>query len=159
VTPKEQELHTLLHHEKQCVEQLLEAIKLEREILKRGTPKQVTESTQAKSTIIKTLEKAASACIVWLQQNLPDEQGTTVRAIIKNQFPNNIQLIEILDQIKTQSEECQRLNDINGGVIALSQQYTERALSILHGDTPGNKVYSAEGIARQTYSPKTLGKV
>ena len=159
MTLQEKEFRSLLEHEANCVKNLLAALKDENAMLRKLSHEKISESTQRKIEKIKALEESAAKCMLWIKKTSPDGINTSVRQYIQQLFPTNKHLIILLDEVKTMSEECQRLNEVNGGVIALSQQYTQRALSILHGDTPGSKIYSAQGTAQQSYSPKSLGKV
>ena len=160
MTPQEQEFYALLETQANCAEDILNALKTEKENLRLLDPTEVTHSTQDKIGKIQALEKSSSLCMNWLKQSSPNKEITlNIREYIQTIFPNNQVMLDLLDRIKTLAEACQRQNEVNGGVVALSQQYTERALAILHGDTPRAKLYGKEGRAHQTYSPKTLGRV
>ena len=154
-----QEFLSLLQHEADCAKQLLIALKAENATLHKLDAEKIEQSTRTKVQHIKALEQAASRCMVWLKRTSPNAITTTVSEYVNVLFPNNTPLIQILERVKQLALECQKLNEINGGIIALSQQYTQRALAILHGDTPGMSLYGKEGKTTQKYSQKTLGKV
>jgi len=159
MTQQEQEFLSLLQQETDCAKQLLVALKAENATLRKLDAEKIERSTQTKIQHIKALEQAASHCMVWLKRTSPNAITTTVSEYVKDLFPKNTQLIQLLEEVKQLAHDCQKLNEVNGGIIALSQQYTQRALAILHGDTPGMSLYGKEGKTTQRYSQKTLGKV
>jgi len=56
-------------------------------------------------------------------------------------------------------EQCQQQNNINGQIIAANRQSIETALSVLHGQTPGNKLtYGPSGETHNTEQGNSLAK-
>lgn len=53
-------------------------------------------------------------------------------------------------------QECQRQNEVNGGVVSLSRRHVQRALGILRGLPAGQGLYNAAGNAEETTLSKTL---
>jgi flagellar biosynthesis protein FlgN len=55
-------------------------------------------------------------------------------------------------------EECQKMNDINGKMIARSQQTLNHLLGLLRGKVAAPSLYTAKGIATQYTSSYTVAK-
>lgn len=55
-------------------------------------------------------------------------------------------------------EECQRMNDVNGKMIARSQQTLNHLLGLLRGKVPSPSLYNAQGAKTQYASSYTVAK-
>lgn len=55
------------------------------------------------------------------------------------------ELAQLWQQIEQLTRDCERQNQINGLIIEQSRRRIKNALTILHGQLPGNELYSATG--------------
>lgn len=55
-------------------------------------------------------------------------------------------------------EDCQKMNDINGKMIARSQQTLSHLLNLLRGKVPSPSLYTAQGTKTQNTSSYTVAK-
>ena len=55
-------------------------------------------------------------------------------------------------------ENCQKMNDINGKMIARSQQTLSHLLNLLRGKVPSPSLYTAQGTKTQNTSSYTVAK-
>ena len=56
-------------------------------------------------------------------------------------------------------ENCQKMNDINGKMIARSQQTLSHLLNLLRGKVPSPSLYTAQGTKTQNTASYTVAKV
>lgn len=61
-------------------------------------------------------------------------------------------------QLVTEFEECQKMNDINGKMIARSQQTLNHLLDLLRGKVAAPSLYTAQGTKTQHTSSYTVAK-
>lgn len=58
----------------------------------------------------------------------------------------------------TEFEDCQKMNDINGKMIARSQQTVNHLLGLLRGKVPAPSLYTAQGTKTQHTASYTVAK-
>lgn len=61
-------------------------------------------------------------------------------------------------QLLTDFEECQTLNDINGKMIARSQQTLNHLLNLLRGKVASTSLYTAQGLKTEQSASFTVAK-
>jgi flagellar biosynthesis protein FlgN len=67
-------------------------------------------------------------------------------------------LVEDWTLLVSEFEDCQKMNDINGKMIARSQQTLSHLLGLLKGKIPAPSLYTAQGTKTQATSSYTVAK-
>ncbi|WP_275096761.1 flagella synthesis protein FlgN [Sedimenticola hydrogenitrophicus] len=149
-------LSRILSVELECARSLAAILQREHSALKSRDPDRVLEISSEKQQAVEQMQLSGrqreqllaslrvapgSEGIEALFQANPDTACTDLWR----------QLGEIAGQLREQ-------NEINGGILALSQRHNQQALDILCGRTESRNTYGAKGQHHQTQSGHTLTK-
>ena len=155
-----QQLGTLLQQQTQGATQLLQILQSENDALVKRDIENIQHLSQQKSEQSTTLEQLAQQ-----QSQLLQALGLPCSSEGLNRFISGLtqnlatQLRKKQQQLQTLLESCQRLNLVNGNIIAANRYSAETALAILRGQFGSNNlVYSAGGQTVTTPSSKPLIK-
>ena len=161
-TSSAQQLGTLLQQQIESAAQLLQILQNENAVLVKRDFEKIQHLSQQKSEQSATLEQ-----LVQQQHQLLQERGCSsdssegLNSFIGSQ-PQNIatQLSKKRQKLQAILESCQKLNQVNGNIIAVNKHSAETALAILRGQfTSDNLVYSADGQTVTAPSSKPSVKV
>jgi flagellar biosynthesis/type III secretory pathway chaperone len=141
------------------VHDLLQSLEQEHEALTRGDPESITECVARKQ-----------AQMQQVQQNLIDRtrfiRGEFGKLADEGNFTALVKGLETGDLLAEQWQRLQALsiklreqNDINGNMIALSQQHVRQSIDILTGSTAYDHTYGPRGDRSQERQSHTLAKV
>ena len=65
---------------------------------------------------------------------------------------NNTSLSVQWEDLQNMAKDCQKINTINGTIIALRYQSTQQTLAVLRGQVPGDTVYDTQGNNTSGYT-------
>jgi len=71
----------------------------------------------------------------------------------------NIDVSKIENRIKALLVKCRELNEVNGAMIDISQQFSHRMLGIILGDTSVNTTYDAEGKSSSQLKAQSVARI
>lgn len=142
-----QQLGTLLQQQTQGAEQLQQLLKSENDALVTRNFDVIQQLSQEKSDQSTTLERLGQQ-----QRQLLQDAGFSYSPEGLNSFISSLtpslaaQLRKKQQQLQTLLESCQKLNMVNGNIIAANKHSAETALAILRGQfAPDNLIYGAAG--------------
>ncbi len=144
-----QQINNLLHQQIQGAELLEQILKNESDSLVKRSYDDIQKLNQKKNDQSAALEELSQK-----QRQLLEENGFRYSSEGMKEFVSNLalasaaQLQKKQQQLKILLEGCQRLNMVNGNIIAANKHTTETALAILRGQSaPDSLIYSAGGQA------------
>lgn len=150
-----QQLGTLLQQQIQGAEQLQQILKSENDALVKRDFDVIQQLSQKKSEQSTRLEHLGQQ-----QRQLLQMAGYAYSHEGINSFINSLasnlatELRKKQRQLQTLLEECQKLNMVNGNIIAANKHSAETALAILRGQFADNLMYGASGQAVAAPSSK-----
>jgi flagella synthesis protein FlgN len=137
------QLKQLLAHERQQLEQRKQD-ELPRIVEQKAVLlDQLNNSAKQRQQILTTLGLAANASgwSLFLERNAATQP-----------------LLDEWKQLVSEFEDCQKMNDINGKMIARSQQTLTHLLGLLRGKVASPSLYTAQGTKTQQTSSCTVDK-
>ncbi len=144
-----QQINNLLQQQIYGTELLEQILKIESDNLVKRNYDAIQKLNQKKSE-----QSIAIEVLSQQQRQLLERSGFSYSPEGMNEFVGNLapasatQLQKKQQQLQMVLERCQKLNMINGNIIAANKHTTETALAILRGQrTPESLVYSAGGHA------------
>jgi flagellar biosynthesis/type III secretory pathway chaperone len=155
-----QQLGALLQQQTQGAAQLLQILQSENDALVKRDVENIQRLSQQKSELSAALEQLAQQQHLLLQELGLPNSAAGLNSFISSLTQNlAAQLRNKQQQLQSLLESCQRLNMVNGNIIAANRYSAETALAILRGQFGSNNlVYSAGGQAVTTPSSKPLIK-
>lgn len=159
-TPPAQQLATLLQQQAMSAERLYQTLRDESEALTKRDADAMQQLSQEKSGESAVLEQLGAQQTQLLKGLGFTQSSAGVSSFIDTLEPTAAaELRKQQQQLQTLLESCQKLNLINGNIIAASKQSVETALAILRGQfTNNNLVYSAAGQPVSSAPSKPLSK-
>jgi flagella synthesis protein FlgN len=149
-------LSRILSAELECAHVLAAILQREHSALKARDPDRVLEISREKQQAVEQMQLSGRQR-EQLFASLRVAPGTEGTEALFQANPDAActdlwrQLGELAGQLREQ-------NEINGGILALSQRHNQQALDILCGRTESRNTYGAKGQHHQTQSGHTLTK-
>lgn len=140
-----------------AIQQLKQLLIIEREQLAQRKQEQLSSIAEQKTVLVdqlnhNTKQRTAVLKALNLQTNA---QGWD---LFLQRNTATLPLREEWQQLITEFEECQELNDINGKLIARSQQTLNHLLNLLRGKVATASLYTAQGLKSEQTSSFTVAK-
>ncbi len=152
-----QQLSRLLAAELKESYQLLDILTEEHQALSSSDPDRITAVSSRKVSAMQQLEQCHLQCVEFLARAglSPGSEGLArFIARLPSGSPVAVQWRELQDL----AEKLQRQNEVNGGVIALTQRHITIALDILSGKANVTTTYGRSGQTRSEAVPQHLAK-
>jgi flagella synthesis protein FlgN len=151
-------LNTMLERDQQAADRLAELLEEERRLLETRQQDKLQQVIDEKAAAIDTLNYHAKERATLLQSlSLPPTLDGW-----DNFLQRNTQTLPLRDAwyaLSKKVEHCRELNEINGKLIARSQQTVNHLLTLMRGNTPTPSLYNAKGGQSQLTSSFTVTKV
>lgn len=137
--------------------QLKQLLTYEREQLEQRKQEELSKIIEKKSALVDQLNNNATQ-----RQHILITLGLPANAagwdIFLQRNTATLPLRDEWKQVVGEFEECQQMNDINGKMIARSQQTLNHLLGLLRGKVPAPSLYTASGATTQQTSSFTVAK-
>ncbi|HIP53507.1 MAG TPA: flagellar protein FlgN [Chromatiales bacterium] len=148
----------LIDREIACSLQLLEVLQEENAVLKEADTARLEELTVTKQDVLKELDTRVAAHNALLAElGLPPGREGTEKLL--DFFVDDPHAEEKWNELQELAQAYRDLNEINGGIVALSQRHVRQALDILsgNGNVAGN-TYNKGGETRSLADSQSIGK-
>lgn len=156
-TASQQRLSQLLQNELVHTRQLLAILVEEYEALRKPSAEQITDISKKKLACLQEFERHTSARGRFLaEQGRPPTKAATEDLV--RSCPQDSPIHDQWLELQSLAEQAQEQNEINGGIITLSQKHTRMALDILSGKDLTSDTYGPGGASRSDAAPHTLAK-
>lgn len=126
----------LLQQEADTLDQINTMLTEEAEVIKKNNIDRLDEITSSKHQLLDQLG------ILDKQRQLYMDDETLLN---NDQFVSNVN--EINSVIQKKLDQCRQLNEVNGGMIEVRQQFNTRILNVIHGEETSETTYSANGTS------------
>lgn len=150
-------LRQIIVQDASAIAQLKQLLADEREQLERRNQEQLPRIAEQKALLVDQLSfNAKQRQQILSALNLPTTMHGWELFLQRNTA--TLPLLEDWQQLVSEFEECQKMNDINGKMIARSQQTVNHLLGLFRGKVANPSLYSAKGIATQHTVSYTVAK-
>lgn len=150
-------LRQMLAQDSAALTQLKQLLANERELLEQRKQEGLQEIIERKAAVIDHLNNSAR-----LRNQILNALGLATNAAGWDTFlQRNTATLPLRDDWKnlvSDFEECQKMNDVNGKMIARSQQTLNHLLNLLRGKVAAPSLYTAQGTQTQYTSSYTVAK-
>lgn len=150
-------LRDMITQDSAALTQLKQLLALEREQLEQRKQDELPRIVEQKSILLDQLNNNAKQ-----RQQILTTLGLPANAEGWDQFlQRNTTTQPLVDDWKlvvSEFEDCQKMNDINGKMIARSQQTLNHLLGLLRGKVAAPSLYTAQGTKTQYTSNYTVAK-
>ncbi len=141
------------------LEELRQTLVKEYEALAAGDPGSMQATAETKQRLSAILEDLEQERLKQLRQAGLDLTRTGLMAYLgRHSQPDGHPLSQLWQRIETLTRDCERLNRVNGIIIAKQRQRAETALSILKGQVLQPQLYSSQGAAVSAPQSKPIAK-
>ncbi|AKH20285.1 flagella synthesis protein FlgN [Sedimenticola thiotaurini] len=140
---QQNQLTQALSAEVKCAQTLEEILKREQAALKATDPDQVLEISREKQQAVEQMQAHSRQ-----RERLLTSLGINVDAPDLNRFfqsNSDSACADLWRQLGGIADQLQKQNEINGGILALSQRHNKQALDLLCGRTESRNTYGAKG--------------
>ena len=144
-------LETILAFTREKMQQLLHTLENEKSILEKNDIDELEKITLEKLTLTEQVEKNEKQRINFLSEKMLDPTEPS-------QWLSNNKLILTWQEIKKISEQCQKLNLVNGLVINGNRRKVQTQLEILNSAPATELVYSSSGESVNQGNSTTLAR-
>jgi flagellar biosynthesis protein FlgN len=150
-------LRQMIAQDSDAIAQLKQLLIRERELLEQRKQEGLQEIIEQKAAAVDLLNNSAK-----FRQQILATLGLPTNANGWDTFlQRNTATMPLRDDWKilvSDFEECQKMNDVNGKMIARSQQTLNHLLSLLRGKVAAPSLYTAQGTQTQHTSSYTVAK-
>lgn len=150
-------LRQMLAQDSAALTQLKQLLTHERELLEQRKQEGLQEIIEKKAAVIDHLNNSAR-----IRNQILNTLGLSTNASGWDTFlQRNTATLPLRDDWKnlvSDFEECQKMNDVNGKMIARSQQTLNHLLNLLRGKVAAPSLYTAKGTQTQHTSSYTVAK-
>lgn len=150
-------LRQMLAQDSTAITHLKQLLIQERELLEQRKQDGLQEIIQQKANIVDQLNSSAK-----IRQQILTALALPANATGWDIFlQRNAITLPLRDEWKSliaEFEECQTMNDVNGKMIARSQQTLNHLLNLLRGKVAAPSLYTAQGTQTQYTSSYTVAK-
>ncbi len=137
----------LLKQEATTLEELYEVLMKELVALKDRDSDSVNTLSKEKESILDKLEKLDKERQLCIESESPENKST-----ISNEIDS------LSSEIQICLDKCKQQNNINGGIIEMSQLFNEKMLDIICGNFEKQTTYSASGKNSKASNQHSLGR-
>jgi len=141
-----QQLNSIIQEDIEASGALLKLLEAEQQALKKRLHRDLENLLREKNTLIHTLDANAEKRQQILAQATMTGTAESWQKLLV--LINNQKLIDDWETVKTNIDQCQHFNGINGKMIARGQQTVRRLLNILRGQTAVPGLYTQSGTTR-----------
>lgn len=127
----------LLRQEADTLDQINTMLTEEADVIKKNDINRLDEITSGKHQLLDQLG------ILDKQRQLYMDDK---KLLNNEQFVSNVN--EINSVIQKKLDQCRQLNDVNGSMIEVRQQFNARILNVMHGEETNETTYSANGTSK-----------
>ncbi|VAW86142.1 hypothetical protein MNBD_GAMMA16-2226 [hydrothermal vent metagenome] len=156
-------LTTLLTRQIQQVNELFVLLRQEYQELRGGHAEKIEQISLEKSILLNELKNLEQEQQQFIQSTLLKHEKPSIAQVIICIAPQNPEALTALnEELTQQAKECHKQNQINGIVISMNQQFTDKALAILHGQDPTavtQLIYGPNGQTETKIRHNSLTKV
>jgi flagella synthesis protein FlgN len=142
-TPLLEQLGPILAQATEAAEELLSVLLREREALGQRALEAIQEMAERKDRLIQQLEGLSSRQDTLLRHAGIDPQGAKLEVELRAMGARS--LAEQWSALRSILKDCQRENQINGGIIEISRRFAEQVLDVLRGPAPDARLYGPSG--------------
>ena len=150
-------LRHMITQDSAALAQLKQLLAQERTLLEQRKQDGLQDIITQKTALVDQLNESAK-----LRHQILTTLGLPTTAIGWDTFlQRNTATLPLRDDWKnlvSEFEECQKMNDVNGKMIARSQQTVNHLLSLLRGKVAAPSLYTAQGTKTQYTSSYTVAK-
>lgn len=156
-TEQQQQLSHLLKTELEVGQQLLVILEEEHQALSNRDADRITALSQTKLNQLQTFEKQMSQRSHFFKGlGIPQEQGAIDKLL---QAPRcHPTVIKQWQELRQLADSLQLQNEINGGIVTLSQRHISMALDVLTGQNNSTPTYGRSGKTTTGNSSGRLAK-
>jgi len=155
---QQQQLSRLLAAELEETSQLLEILTEEHQALSSSDPDLITAISAKKFDAMKRIEQCHIKCTQFLTSIGIASNSEGIEAFIQR-LPKESLIATQWRELQDLAKKLHRQNEVNGGVIALTQRHITLAIDILSGKTNITSTYGRSGQANSEATPQHLAKV
>ena len=137
--------------------ELNELLDKEYQSLQQVDPEPLEHITLNKQQLLSELESLSKVQDQFLTQLGYSTDRKGIESCL-DQLGDDSQLKQKWHALQSLLENCQKQNEINGRVIAVSRRQTTIALDLLYGLTTGSKTYGPTGESQTDRQSNSLGK-
>lgn len=150
-------LREMITQDSAALAQLKQLLAREREQLEQRKQDELSSIVEQKAILLEQLNNSAKQ-----RQQILTTLGLPTNANGWDLFlQRNTTTQPLVDEWKilvSEFEDCQKMNDVNGKMIARSQQTLSHLLNLLRGKTPAPSLYTAQGTKTQHTASYTVAK-
>lgn len=150
-------LRQMIAQDSAAITQFKQLLTQERELLEQRKQEGLQEIIEQKAAVIDQLNNSAK-----LRQQILIALGLPTNAAGWDTFlQRNNATLPLRDDwqiLVSEFEECQKMNDVNGKMIARSQQTLNHLLNLLRGKVAAPSLYTAQGTQTQYTASYTVAK-
>ncbi|WP_039913674.1 flagella synthesis protein FlgN [Cellvibrio mixtus] len=150
-------LRQMITQDTTAIAQLKQLLIEERQLLEQRKQDGLQEIIEQKSITVEQLNNSAK-----LRHQILTTLGLPTNAAGWDTFlQRNTATLPLCDDWKnlvSEFEECQKMNDVNGKMLARSQQTLNHLLNLLRGKVAAPSLYTAQGTQTQHTSSYTVAK-
>jgi len=159
IIKQQQQLSQLLAAEIKETYQLLDILVEEHQALSSSDPDLIASSSAKKLDVLKRVEQHHTQRAHFLSSIGLSSSNEEMDTLIKR-LPKESLLVTQWQELQDLAEKLHRQNEINGGVIALTQRHITLALDILSGKANiTSTTYGRSGQTNAEATPQHLAKV
>ncbi len=148
-----EQLSRVLNTQIKLSDDLLALAKQEYDILSSNDVSSLASIAEQKKPIIADLENLTQAWFVVLKNKGVELSGDGINQFLREiDVASNSQLLTTWQLLQEKAIECQQKNTINGSVIAMRQQTTQKTINLLRGFNSEHHSYDHFGNESNTYS-------
>lgn len=150
-------LREMLVQDSAAIAQLKQLLEQERSLLEQRKQDGLHQIIEQKSIVVDQLNQNAKQRQQILEAlDLPANAKGWDLFLQRN--ASTMPLINDWRLVVSEFAECQKMNDINGKMVARSQQTLNHLLDLLRGKGPAPSLYTAQGMKTQYTSSYTVAK-
>lgn len=157
IIQQQQQLSQLLAAELQETSQLLEILTEEHQALSSSNPDLIAAISNKKLNATQQVEQNHLKRIQLLTHFGLPSSNEGMESLIKR-LPKKSQIVTQWHELQDTAKKLHCQNEINGGIIALTQRHITLALDILSGKANVTTTYGRSGQARAEITPQHLAK-
>jgi len=150
-------LTALLNRQIQQITELSVLLQQEYQELRGGQAAKIEQLSLEKSILLNELKSLEQEQQQFLSSILDEHEKPNIAKAIACIAPQHPEALTALnEELTQQAKQCHKQNQINGITISMNQQFTDKALAILHGQDPAALTQLIYGPNGQTEA-KTIG--
>ncbi len=153
----QQQLSQLLAAELKETYRLLDILTEEHQALSSSNPDLIAAISSKKIDAMQQVELHHSKCVQFLAQ-IGGSSSSEEMALFIARLPKENPIVTQWQELQNLVRKLQRQNEINGGVIALTQRHITIALDILSGKANITATYGPSGQTHSEAIPQHLAK-